>query len=81
MSAFIVDGIIYDLSEKIELDRQKHNIEIVVDRLVVKERAFEAGLPIPLKQQQVFFKRHSAGDVTGEEKLYSRTCCRSAGQH
>lgn len=33
-----VDGIIYDLSEKIELEKQKkHNIEIVVDRLVVKD--------------------------------------------
>ncbi|MGN0545092.1 MAG: excinuclease ABC subunit UvrA [Acutalibacteraceae bacterium] len=33
-----VDGIIYDLSEKIELDKnKKHNIEVVVDRLVVKE--------------------------------------------
>lgn len=33
-----VDGIIYDLGEKIELDKnKKHNIEIVVDRLVVKE--------------------------------------------
>ena len=32
-----VDGIIYDLSEIIELDKQKkHYIEIVVDRLVVK---------------------------------------------
>lgn len=33
-----VDGIIYDLSEEIELEKQKkHNIEIVVDRLVVRE--------------------------------------------
>lgn len=33
-----VDGNIYDLSEKIELDKnKKHNIEIVVDRLIVKE--------------------------------------------
>ena len=33
-----VDGIIYDLSEKIKMNKnQKHNIEIVVDRLVVKE--------------------------------------------
>ena len=33
-----VDGIIYDLSEEIELEKQKkHNIEIVVDRLVVKD--------------------------------------------
>ena len=33
-----VDGILYDLSEKIELEKnKKHNIEIVVDRLIVKE--------------------------------------------
>ena len=32
-----VDGNMYDLSETIELDKnQKHNIEIVVDRLIVK---------------------------------------------
>lgn len=35
-----VDGIIYDISEKIELDKnKKHNIEIVVDRIVIKEGA------------------------------------------
>ena len=33
-----VDGNIYELSEEIKLDKnKKHNIEIVVDRLVVKE--------------------------------------------
>ncbi len=33
-----VDGIIYELSEEIKLDKnKKHNIEIVVDRLVVRE--------------------------------------------
>lgn len=33
-----VDGILYDLSEKIELEKnKKHSIEIVVDRLMVKE--------------------------------------------
>ena len=33
-----VDGIIYDLSEEIELEKQKkHSIEIVVDRLVVRD--------------------------------------------
>ena len=32
-----VDGILYDLSEKIKMDKnKKHNIEIVVDRLVIK---------------------------------------------
>lgn len=33
-----VDGIVYDLGEKIKLNKnQKHNIEIVVDRLVIKK--------------------------------------------
>ena len=33
-----VDGNLYELSETIELDKNiKHNIEIVVDRLVIKE--------------------------------------------
>ncbi len=33
-----VDGITYDLSEEIKLEKnKKHNIEIIVDRLVVKE--------------------------------------------
>ena len=32
-----VDGIIYDLSEKIKIEKnKKHNIEIIVDRLVVR---------------------------------------------
>ncbi|MBR1816191.1 MAG: excinuclease ABC subunit UvrA [Lachnospiraceae bacterium] len=34
----IIDGSVYDLSEDIELDKnKKHNIDIVVDRLAVKE--------------------------------------------
>ncbi len=33
-----IDGIIYDLSETIKLEKnKKHNVEIVVDRLVIKE--------------------------------------------
>ena len=33
-----VDGILYDLSEEIRLEKnKKHNIEIVVDRLVIKD--------------------------------------------
>lgn len=33
-----IDGIIYDLSEQIKLEKnKKHNIEVVVDRLVMKE--------------------------------------------
>lgn len=34
-----IDGIVYDLSEEIKLEKnKKHTIEIVVDRLVVKEK-------------------------------------------
>ena len=34
----MVDGSLYELTEEIKLDKNlKHNIEIVVDRLVVKE--------------------------------------------
>ncbi len=33
-----IDGIIYDLSEDIKLEKNiKHNIEVVVDRLIIKE--------------------------------------------
>lgn len=33
-----IDGILYDLSEKIEIEKNnKHHIEIVVDRLVIRE--------------------------------------------
>ncbi len=33
-----VDGVIYELSEDIELDKnKKHNISVVIDRLIVKE--------------------------------------------
>ena len=33
-----VDGNVYDLSEKITIDKnKKHNIEIIVDRLVIKD--------------------------------------------
>ena len=33
-----IDGILYDLSEQIKLDKnKKHNVEVVVDRLVLKE--------------------------------------------
>ena len=37
MSVCVIDGNLYELSEEITLDKNiKHNIEIVVDRLVVK---------------------------------------------
>ena len=37
MSGSEIDGNVYELSEEIKLDKNiKHNIEIVVDRLIVK---------------------------------------------
>ena len=43
----MIDGSLYELSEEIQLDKNiKHNIEIVVDRLVIKRAGFRSGLPI-----------------------------------
>lgn len=51
-----VDGIAYDLSEKIQLEKnKKHSIEIVVDRLVIKE-----GLKSRLTESV-----ENAGNLTG----------------
>ena len=49
-----VDGTIYDLSDEIELDKQKkHTIEVVVDRLVIRAEhkvASSEEIPSPLKK-------------------------------
>ncbi len=35
-----IDGIMYDLSEKIKLEKnKKHNIEVIIDRIVIKDEA------------------------------------------
>lgn len=51
-----IDGIQYDLSEKIELDKnKKHDINVVIDRLVVKpeiEKRLNDSLEIALKQAE-----------------------------
>lgn len=67
-----VDGIIYDLSEKIELDKnKKHNIEIVVDRLVVKE-SIRSRLADSIETATGLSNGILLIDVIGgEEKLYS----------
>ncbi len=63
-----VDGIIYDLSEEIELEKQKkHNIEIVVDRLVVKD-----GIRARLSDSVEMALHQADGVVTilnGEEEM------------
>ena len=66
-----VDGIIYDLSEKIELDKnKKHNIEIVVDRLVVKE-SIRSRLADSIETATGLSDGILLVVIDGEEKLYS----------
>lgn len=68
-----VDGITYDLSEKISMDKnKKHNIEVIVDRLVMKE-----GIRARLTDSVETATNLSDGllivDVIGgEEQLYSQ---------
>ena len=67
-----VDGIIYDLSEKIKMNKnQKHDIEIVVDRLVIKD-----GIRSRLTDSLETVSSLSGGLILavpneGEEQLYS----------
>lgn len=67
-----VDGIIYDLSEKITLDKnKKHNIEIVVDRLVVKE-SIKSRLADSIETATSLSDGLLLVDIIGgEERLYS----------
>lgn len=67
-----VDGIIYDLSERIQLEKnKKHNIEIVVDRLVLKE-SIRSRLSDSIETATSISKGILLVDVIGgEEHLYS----------
>ena len=67
-----VDGIIYDLSEKIRMNKnQKHNIEIIVDRLVVKE-GIRSRLSDSLETTTALSDGLVLVDVIGgEEQLFS----------
>ncbi len=67
-----VDGIIYDLSEKITLDKnKKHNIEIVVDRLVVKG-SIKSRLADSIETATSLSDGLLLVDIIGgEERLYS----------
>ena len=65
----IIDGNLYDLSEEIELEKnKKHNIDIVVDRLAVKE-----GIELRLGESIETVLKMSEGllkvDVIGGEML------------
>ena len=67
-----VDGSIYDLGEKIKMDKnKKHHIEIVVDRLVVKE-GIRTRLTDSLETATKLAEGLVLIDVIGgEEQLYS----------
>ena len=77
-----VDGILYDLTEQIKCEKnKKHNIELVVDRLVLKE-----GLRRRLTDSIETACAHSAGLVTielpttGEELTFSQNyACEDCG--
>ncbi len=64
-----VDSITYDLSEKIQMDKnKKHNIEIIVDRLVVKEE-IKARLTDSVETATAMSDGLLIVDVIGEEEL------------
>ena len=77
-----VDGILYDLTEEIKLEKnKKHNIELVVDRLVLKE-----GVRRRLTDSIETACAHSEGLViiqlpgTGEELSFSQNyACEDCG--
>lgn len=68
-----IDGIVYDLSEKIKLEKnKKHNIEIVVDRLVMK-REIVSRLTDSLETALALTEGTVLIDVIGGEKqLFSQ---------
>ena len=65
----IVDGSMYELSEEIKLDKnKKHNIEIVVDRLMIKE-GIQKRLTDSLENVMNLSEGLVLVDVTGQEPI------------
>ena len=73
-----VDGKIFDLSDEIDLDKQKkHTIEVVVDRLVIRNR--QAALPRPESDGQLSPLRFPApADNTHQQPPLKRVAERPA---
>lgn len=69
----VIDGSMYELSEEIKLDKnKKHNIDIVVDRLVVKpdmERRLADSVETTLKLAEGLMKVEIVGDGEENETL------------
>ncbi|UOQ45837.1 excinuclease ABC subunit UvrA [Halobacillus salinarum] len=64
-----VDGEMREISEEIKLDKnKKHSIEVVVDRIVVKE-GVEGRLSDSLETSLQLGGGHALADVIGEEEL------------
>lgn len=64
-----VDGSLYELTEEIKLDKNiKHNIEIVVDRLVVKE-GIARRLADPIENVLVLSEGLLIVDIVGGEQM------------
>ena len=67
-----VDGIIYDLNETIKIDKnKKHNIEIIVDRIVIKEN-IESRLTDSLETVFSLGELALVDVIDGEEILFSQ---------
>lgn len=68
-----IDGIMYELTEEIKLEKnKKHNIEIVVDRIIIKE-GIETRVTDSLETIFKLTDGLAAVDVVGgEEMLFSR---------
>ena len=67
-----VDGIIYDLNETIKIDKnKKHNIEIIVDRIVIKEN-IESRLTDSLETVFSLGELALVDVINGEEMLFSQ---------
>lgn len=64
-----IDSIIYDLSEKIQLEKnKKHNIEVVIDRLVIKD-SIKSRLADSIETATKFSDGLLIIDVIGKEEL------------
>ena len=65
-----IDGIMYDVSEQIKLEKnKKHNIEVIVDRLVVKEE-IRSRLTESIETSGTLSGGIVFVDVAGQEELH-----------
>ena len=66
-----VDGSMYELSEEIKLDKnKKHTIEVVVDRVVIKDGIMRR-LPIPWKRRPRLQTASSLPTLSAKTGRYS----------